>query len=230
VRANTERVAAGGVQYAGPYGRYTVEAATDHGYAAMRAAATGGIAWVGDTTMFAQPIEQSFAVVRVDKLDGVRVLQSNQDVGRTQNGELTLAQVPALNGITIAIDPLTVPMDVTLDRTTTQVVTLPRTGVLVEFAARRERNALVRLALPSGVPVPAGAIVQIDGRPERFPVGHDGEAYLTRLDASQWLLISFNGTRCRVNLMLDPEEPANADIGPLRCEYSAGSAPTGGPR
>ena len=67
--------------------------------AALRASAAGGIAWVDDTMMFAQPIEQSFAVVKVGELDGVRVLQSNQDVGRTQAGRLALAQVPSLNGV-----------------------------------------------------------------------------------------------------------------------------------
>ncbi len=230
VRANTERVAAGGVSYAGPLGRYTVEAATDNGRTALRGSAAGGIAWVDDTVLFAQPIEQSFAVVKVDALDDVRVLQSNQDVGRTQQGRLALAQVPSLNGVTISIDPLTVPMDVALESTSKTIVTLPRTGVVVEFSAVRERSALVRLALPSGAPVPSGAVVQIEGRPELFPVGFDGEAYLTKLVDRQSLIIRFNGTRCRVVLELDPSGPAISDLGPLRCEIISGaSAPQGRP-
>ena len=228
LRANNDRTVAGGLLYAGPVGRYSVEAATEQGRAAMRASAAGGIAWVGDTVMFAQPIEQSFAVVKVGDLDDVRVLQSNQDVGRTQNGRLALAQIPSLNGVTIAIDPLTVPMDVALDRTSQQIVTLPRTGVIVDFSATRERSALVRLALPTGAPVPTGAVVQVEGRPEMFPVGHDGDAYLTRLADRQTLVIRINGSRCRVVLTLDPAGPAIADVGPLRCEYLAGSAPARG--
>jgi outer membrane usher protein len=227
LRANTERVAAGGLSYAGPFGRYTVEAATDNGHSALRASAAGGIAWVGDTVLFAQPIEQSFAVVKVDALDGVRVLQSNQDVGRTKDGRLALAQVPSLNGVTIAVDPLSVPMDVRLDTTSKTVVTLPRTGVVVEFAAMRERSALVRLALPSGAPVPTGAVVQIDGRSDVFPVGLDGEAYLTRLADRQALTVRINGTRCRVLLELDPQGPANSDVGPLRCEIIPSTTPRG---
>jgi outer membrane usher protein len=188
----------------------------------VRASATGGVAWVGNAVMFAQPIEQSFAVVRVGELDDVRILQSNQEVGFTRQGELALAQIPSLNGVMIAVDPVTVPIDVTLPTTTKQVVTLPRTGVIVDFAARRERSALVRLALPSGAPVPLGAVGQIDGRADRFPVGHDGEAYLTRLEARQVLTIRFHGSRCRVTLDIPAEAPAIADIGPLRCEVSGG--------
>jgi outer membrane usher protein FimD/PapC len=61
-----------------------------------------------------------------------------------------------------------------------------------------------------------------------FPVGHDGEAYLTRLADRQTLVIRINGSRCRVVLPLDPAGPAIADVGPLRCEYLAGSAPSRG--
>ena len=152
LRANTERDRRpAACSTPGPVGRYTLEAATDHGRAAVRASAAGGIAWVDDTVMFAQPIEQSFAVVKVGELDDVRVLQSNQDVGRTQNGRLALAQIPSLNGVTIAVDPLT-RADGRRARhaRSQQVVTLPRTGVVVDFAATRERSALVRLALPFG--------------------------------------------------------------------------------
>jgi outer membrane usher protein len=227
LRGNTDRVAAGGVSYAGPYGRYTLEAASDHGRSAVRASAAGGVAWVDDTVLFAQPIEQSFAVVKVDGLDGVRVLQANQDAGRTKGGRLALAQVPSLNGVTVSIDPLSVPMDVALETTSKTVVTLPRTGVVVEFSAARERSALVRLALPSGKPVPTGAVVSIDGRPERFPVGYDGEAYLTRLADQQALTVQFNGTRCRLMLELDPAGPPISDLGPLRCEIIPGRAAGG---
>ena len=135
-----------------------------------------------------------------------------------------LAQVPPLSPAMIAIDPLSVPIDVTLDVTTQQIVVLPRTGVVVDFAARRERSALVRLDLPSGAPVPAGSFVQIDDRPERFPVGHDGEAFLNRLSDRQTLHIHVAGKRCAVVLTLDSTMLAVADIGPLRCTYLANGA------
>jgi len=227
LRANTERIAAGGVQYAGPFGRYTLEAATDHGRSGVRASAAGGIAWLDDTVLFAQPIEQSFALVKIDELEGVRVLQANQEVGVTHNGRLPLAQVPALNGVLVSIDPLTVPMDVALETTSKTIVTLPRTGVVVEFAAVKERSALVRLELPNGAPVPTGAAVQIEGRGELFPVGLDGETYLTKLADRQSLIIRYNSSRCRVTLELDPKGPAIADVGPLRCEPVAAETTRG---
>jgi outer membrane usher protein len=227
LRANTEGNAAGGFQYAGRYGRYTVEGAVDSGGSAVRASVTGGVAWVRDTVLFAQPIEQSFAVVKVGDLDGVRVLQSNQDVGVTRNGELALSQIPSLTGVQVSIDPLSVPLDRAVDTTTKQVVALPRTGVVIDFTATRERNAIVRLQLPSGEPVPLGATVVIDGRPDVFAVGYDGEIYLTRLAETQSLTVRFNGSRCRLVFNLDPNLGANADAGTLRCTAVA-TAPANG--
>jgi outer membrane usher protein len=223
LRANTADQGTAGVQYSGPIGRYTLEGYSGPDRQSLRAAATGGIAWIGDSAILAPPIEQSFALVRVGELDGVRILQENQDVGRTRNGRLMLAEISPLNAVKIAVDPLTVSIDTAIDETVKTVVTLPRTGVLIDFEPRRERNALVRLTLPTGAPVPTGATVRIEGRDEVFPVGFGGEAYLTRLADQQSLLILVNGRTCRATLGLDPRGPALADIGPLMCRYGAPS-------
>jgi outer membrane usher protein len=217
MRANTDRLLAGGVSYAGPYGQYTLEASDADGATALRASATGAVAWVGRHFIASQSIEQGFAVVRVGDLGDVRVLQENQEVGRTRGGTLALTQIPALSPIKIAVDPVSVPMEISLEEVAREVVLLPRTGVLVDFKAMRDRTALVRLVLPSGQPVPVGATVTIDGRAEAFPVGFDGEAFLTRVTERQAITVRFNGSECRVVLPLDAES-AHSNTGPLACD------------
>lgn len=216
LRANTDRLLAGGVSYAGSYGRYSLEGSDAAGTTALRASATGAVAWVGSDFVFTQSIEQGFAVVRVADLEGARVLQENQEVGRTRSGKLALTQIPALNPIKIAVDPVTVPMDVSLDDVAREVVLLPRTGVLVDFKATRERTALVKLVLPSGQPVPTGATVTIDGRAETFPVGFDGEAFLTRVTEHQDITVRFNGSLCRIAVAPDAGA-VHSSLGPLIC-------------
>jgi outer membrane usher protein FimD/PapC len=142
-----DRLLAGGVSYAGPYGQYTLEGSDADGSTALRASATGAVAWVGSDFIASQSIEQGFAIVRVADLGGVRILQENQEVGRTRGGKLALTQIPALNPIKIAVDPVSVPMEVSLEDVAREIVLLPRTGVLVDFKATRDRTALVRLLL-----------------------------------------------------------------------------------
>lgn len=225
LRANSDRQNSGGLSYAGRYGRYGAEAYSSETSTSVRANVTGGIAWVGDTAVFTRPVEQSFALVDMGGIPGVRVLQENNEVGRTeQDGRLMLTDVPPYSEIKIAVDPLTVPMDVTIPDNVIKVATLPRTGQVVRFNARRERNALVRLVFPDGAPVPAGSAVAVDGRSELYPVGMDGEVYLPGIGERQMIQVRSNGKSCRLELLVPAGRDAVADIGPLTCTPTITSA------
>jgi outer membrane usher protein len=225
LRADSERQNSAGVSWGGPYGRYSAEVYTSESFTSVRANVTGGVAWVGDAAVFTRPIEQSFALVDMGGIAGVRVLQENNEAGRTAaDGRLMLTEVPPYGEIRIAVDPLTVPMDVTLAQPVMKVATLPRTGQVVRFDVKRERNALVRLVLPDGAPVPAGASVVIDGRDGLYPVGMDGETFLPGVGERQALVVRFNGTACRVELRVPTGHDAVVDIGPLTCVPTLRSA------
>lgn len=218
LRGNSERQRSGGFSYAGTYGRYGAEVYSNDTSTSARANVTGGIAWLGDTAIFTRPIEQSFALVDMAGIAGVRVLQENNEVGRTsENGRLMLTDVPPYSEIRIAVDPLTVPMDVTIPQNVIRVATLPRTGQIVRFEARRERNALVRLVFPDGAPVPPGSAVTMDGRSDLYPVGMDGEVYLPAVGERQMIQVRSNGKSCRIELRVPAGNDAVADIGPLTC-------------
>ncbi len=120
LRGSSDRQRSGGFSYAGAYGRYGAEVYANDTSTSVRANVTGGIAWLGDTAVLTRPIEQSFALVDTAGIPGVRVLQENNEVGRTSaRGRLMLTDVPPYSEIRIAVDPLTVPMDVTLPETVT---------------------------------------------------------------------------------------------------------------
>jgi outer membrane usher protein len=113
---------------------------------------------------------------------------------------------------------------VTLPETVLRIATLPRTGQIVRFDARRERNAVVRLAFPDGAPVPPGAAVIIDGRPDLYPVGMDGEVYLPAVEERQMIQVRSNGKSCRLEVRVPAGSDAVADIGPLTCTPTITSA------
>jgi outer membrane usher protein len=218
LRANSDRQNSAGFSYAGRYGRYGAEAYSSETSTSVRANVTGGIAWLGDTAVFTRPVEQSFVLVDMRGIPGVRVLQENNEVGRTeQDGRLMLTDVPPYSEIKVAVDPLTVPMDVTIPQNVIKVATLPRTGQVVRFQARRERNALVRLVFPDGAPVPAGSAVTVDGRSELYPVGMDGEVYLPGVGERQMIQVHSNGKSCRLEVLVPAGREAVADVGPLTC-------------
>jgi outer membrane usher protein len=218
LHAQTDRSFTGGGSYYGPYGRYTVDGSSVNGSTALRGSVAGAVGIVGNHTFIAAPIEQSFAMVEVANIPGVRVLQENVEAGFTgSDGSLVLPRLTSYTTVNISIDPLTIPLDSTVGMTNQKVVTLGGTGILVAFESVKERNALIRLTLPDGAPLPAGAAARIAGQQETFPVALGGEVYVTGLGDRQDIVINYRGKSCRVLIALDRNSPPVADLGPFVC-------------
>lgn len=218
VHAQTDDLYTAGAAYWGRYGRYAVDASHANGQSAVRGSLSGGIGVIGGQAFLSQPIEQSFALVQVGDVVGARVLQDNFDVGVTRaDGTLLLPRVPSYTAINIAVDPATIPLDASIGKTTEKVVLLDRTGIVIKFESRRQRNALVRLTQPDGSPVPAGAVARIVGRAEPFPVAMGGEVYITDMSDVQDVDVAWRGMTCRVSVPLAKDAPPVADVGPFVC-------------
>jgi len=83
---------------------------------------------------------------------------------------------------------------------------------------RSGRAALVKIHQEDGEPVPAGAVVQIQGDKEEMFVGRRGEAFVTGLQAQNEMLVRWREGRCTFSLPLPPA--ANDDVlrvGPVTC-------------
>ena len=220
--AQTDDNYTAGVSYYGNHARYAADASYANGVSAVRGAIAGGIGTVGGHAFLAPPIDQSFALVTVGDVAGARVLQENNDVGRTgADGTLMLPRLPSYTPVNIAIDPATVPLDATVGQTVQRVVLLNRTGVVVSFDSRRERSALLRLVLPDGTPLPAGAVARVAGRAEPYPVAMGGEVYLANLSDRQEVEITYRGRTCRVAVELPKDAAPVADLGPFVCALHA---------
>ncbi len=218
LHAQTDESYTGGASYYGSYGRYSVEASSANGVKALRGAISGGVGVVGGHAFVAPPIDQSFALVTVGDVAGTRVLQENNEAGRTgADGTLILPRLPSYTPVNVAIDPTTVPLDASVGKTVQKVVTLGRTGIVVNFETRRERGALIRLIVPDGSPVPAGAVARVVGRAEPYPVAMGGEVYITDLGDLQDVDVVWRGQSCRVSVALPKNAPPVADLGPYAC-------------
>ena len=226
--AQTDDTYTAGVSYYGNYGRYAVDASQANGVSAVRGAIAGGIGTVGGHAFLAPPIDQSFALVTVGDIAGARVLQENNEVGRTgADGTLMLPRLPSYTPVNIAIDPASVPLEATVGQTVQKVVLLNRTGIVVSFDSRRERSALLRLVLPDGTPLPAGAVARVAGRTEPYPVAMDGEVYLANLADRQDVEITYRGRTCHVAVELPKNAEPVADLGRFVCTLraAAGESP-----
>lgn len=218
-------VGSGALQAQTGFGRYEL-GATGHreGSAHYSANVAGGIVAVGGGVYATRPVQQGFALVRVPGVQGVRVLASNQEVGRTnRNGNLLIPNLLPFYGNRLAIEDQDVPMDFELTETTRTVAPPHRGAAVVTFPIRRIQAVVGVLKLRKGntlvVPAFAELSASIAGAPVLSPVGKGGEFYFESLPAGRHSAeLRFRGETCRFTLNVPGDTSAPmVDLGTLTC-------------
>jgi outer membrane usher protein len=162
----------------------------------------------------------SFAVVKVGDVADVPVYRSNQLVATTNARGVAL--VPFLlpyQANQISIDSERLPLNVEVRDVVESPVPYARSGVFVDFAAVRSRNAMVILRQADGDWVPAGARVSLSETAEQFLVGLRGEVYVMGVKDQNSLTVQWNEHACVVPLTVPATSTQGDDprIGPLTC-------------
>jgi outer membrane usher protein len=202
-------------------------AASASGEVATRLGGRGTIGWLDGMAFASRPVGQSsVAVVRVDGIEGVSVLRNYQVVAVTD--ARGMAFVPGLlpwqkNNITI--DMLDLPLDVEVDSSSADLTPFSRSGMVLDFGAKRSRQALLVLHQADGTPVPIGARVRLLPAGPEFIAGRRGEVWLTGLAANrQPVQVSWSGRGDSGDggCVLTLEVPVGVDgapgkIGPFTC-------------
>ena len=199
-------------------GTYEVDVARFQGSTAGRVSAAGGIGFVGGHAFASRPITESFGIVRVADYAGVTVLQDNQPAGRTDaGGYAVLPQLRAYDVNRIAIEERDLPLDAQVDKLKLEAVPYFRSGLLIDFPIRRSHGATLRIRLDDGAPMPSGALVRVAGRDEEFPVGLEGEAYVTGLEEHNRLRATWKGASCELDVDVPRSNDQLPSLGTFLC-------------
>ena len=219
------------VQYNSRYGIYSAEYRGDvqggsGSVQSYRFAASGAVAAVGGAVGFSRPIADSFGLVRVDDLKGVRVYQSNQEVGRTDaKGEVFVPNLASYYENEISIEPKDIPMEFMISDVTRYVSPPLRSGSVVRFESKRFQAVTGYLkALVGGVAKPVeyseGRIL-IDGQETPFPTARRGEFYIEYVPPGTYGgSVEHEGGTCRFTLTIPESGEMMIDLGELFCEKS----------
>jgi outer membrane usher protein len=199
-------------------GTYTADVSRFEGANAARLSVAGGIGYVGGHAFLSRQITDSFGVVRVADYPDIGVLQDNQPVGRTNaDGYAVLPQLRAYDVNRVSIEERDLPLDAQVDKLKMEAVPYYRSGLLLDFPVRRSHGATLRIRLDDGAPIPSGAIVQVTGRDEDFPVGLDGEAYVTGLEEHNRLRATWKGASCEFDAAFPRSPDPLPSLGTFAC-------------
>lgn len=151
------------------------------------ASVSGAVAFVGGRAGFSRPIEDSFALVRIEPpLQDIRVYLNRQEIGRTgPAGELFVPRVVSYVENHLAIDDRDVPIDHSLGEKGRVLVPSAGRGDVVAFHAPAVRgiSGVLRVRR-AGREEPLELtvfVVEAPGGPVEVPVGRGGDFYVENL-------------------------------------------------
>lgn len=217
-RSGTAELLQAGISVQRAIGTYTAEAASSRGDMAYRLGAAGGLAWLDGRAFLTRRLGDSFALVRVGDYPGVQVYADNQPVARTDaRGRALVPRLRAYDRNLLRIEQADLPLEAEIGALEHEAVPYYRSGLVVSFPVRSARGALLRLVLEDGKSPPPGAQVRLDDRTERFPLGLDGEAYLTGLAATHRGRAEWNGRRCVFELQVPQTSDPLPHLGTVPC-------------
>ena len=205
--------------YQNTVGTYRVGAMNATGQTTYQAEANGALALIGGGVFPTRQIASSFGVVQVPGIPGVTVYDDNQPVGVTdKNGDALLPMLRPYQNNAISLDAQTLPLAAQASTLDANAVPRYRSGVVVQFPVTSSRGATFTVKLPDGEPLPAGATVHILGQQQDFPVGLNGEVYLTGLQAQNVIEASWEHQSCRLSLNMPPTHDPLPDLGTFTCK------------
>ncbi|MFT7775002.1 fimbria/pilus outer membrane usher protein [Roseateles sp.] len=189
-----------------------------------RAGVSGGLAWLDGSLFAGRRIEGGIAVVDVGGYEGVRVLQDNQLVARTDaRGRAFVSGLRGYQSNRVGIDASDLPMDAELQALEIRLTPAARSAARIEFPVQRGRSATLTLIDMTGLPLPPGALLQPAGQSRQFPVGLNGRAYVAALAPGRNIVqVRWRGEgdgQCQFELVLPPTRDSDdlPDLGTLFC-------------
>ena len=128
----------GQLQYKSPVGLFTAGVDYNSGVTTVRTESQGAVSFVDKGLFPSNTIYDSFAIVDTAPMHHVRVLQENRDVGRTDSsGRLLVPDMRSFDLNHLAIEPVDIPPDATIDVATREIRPRELSGVVVKFPGRK---------------------------------------------------------------------------------------------
>jgi len=217
------------VRYNARFGSYAAEYRGERidgggGNGLVRLSAYGGVAFVGETIGFSRPITDSFGLVSVGGLEGIRVYHNNQEMGRTDGrGKLFLPSLGSYYENQISIADKDVPIEYSL-REVLKVVSPPlRSGSRIPFEVKRFQAVTGTLGLRRDGEWKPAEYVEVrlpaEGKEIAFPTGKGGEFYVEDLGpGTHPAYFEQEGERCRFEMTVPATDDLIVDLGRLTCE------------
>lgn len=178
----------------------------------------GAIVATREGVFLTNRIDDAFAIVDVGAAD-VDVLFENRRVATTGQDGMALVQgLRSYEPVKISIDPARLPINAELPVTEVHVTPAAMSGVTARFGVTPVSSAaLLVIRRPDGTFLPLGSKGRVNDEDEDLVVGYDGQAYATRLAATNTLVVELPDGPCQAEFPYSPAADIQTFIDPVIC-------------
>ena len=185
--------------------------------------AAGAVASVGGRFGLSRPIFDSYGIAKVDELPGIRVYANFQEVGRTDaDGIVFIPRLASYFDNPVSIEQKDLPIAYGVPQVRRTVVPALRSGVFIDFEARRVFAVKGRLlARRNDREVPFGGAlgsVTVGGRHLEVFTSEDGSFYVDQVGAGAYTGSAESGEgKCEFRLVVPQSDEVVLDLGTIAC-------------
>jgi outer membrane usher protein len=213
----------GVVQYQNDYGIYGVGYQKIGGQEDYLASAAGGIGYIDGSVFLSRPILDAFAKVKVDGLEGVRVYEFGNEIGKTdKKGNVIIPDFHSFIDNKIDIANRDIPINYTIPALTQYISPPYRGGSVVRFDVTKIQAVSGRIfVFDNGrkVPLESGNMwVRVGEETIRGLIGTGGEFYIENVPPGKHSAqAAYKSKECTFELTIPESEDIWIDIGEVTC-------------
>jgi outer membrane usher protein len=210
----------------GAHGRYELRQETIGSESTTTISAMGAIVGIGGGVFATRPVEESFALVRVPGVEGVRAFASHQEIGKTgRRGDLLIPDLQAYYGNILNIADGDIPLQYAVPDVGVTLAPPYRGGAVALFDVQRVQRVLGKIVI-AGQEKPHAygelTVTAADGRTYGSPVGSDGAFYFENVPTGTYsAVVSHRGSQCTFTLDIPASDEVVLKLGTVRCTMSA---------
>jgi len=217
-------MAYGVARYQTRYGRYELRQEQLNGDSNTTVSAAGSIVGIGGGLYASRPVQESFALVRIPGVEGVRAFASHQEVGRTgKKGDLLVPDLQAYYANILDVADGDIPLQYAVPDVG-QTLALPyRGGAVAEFGVQKVQRVVGVISVvedgQSRIPAYGDITVTAKGRELSSPIGSSGRFYFEDLPAGTHSAVVRDGAgmECSLIITVPSSEGTIINLGAVRC-------------
>ena len=178
----------GVARYQGRYGRYELRQERLNGQSNTAVNVSGSLVGIGGGLYASRPVQDSFALVRIPGVEGVRAFASHQEVGRTgRSGDLLIPDLQPYYANILDVADGDIPLQYAVPDVG-QTLALPyRGGAVALFGVQKVQRVVGTIVIADGaedrIPSYGEITVTVKGGAVISPVGSSGRFYFEDLSS-----------------------------------------------